>query len=90
MSFGHEKETKRSFKELPFYNALIKKPYMKRLNNIDLLCELLFYDELNIVKTSKAFKGYAKSYSIEIIDSKDLTVHLTNSKPILTICLKTY
>ena len=34
MSFWDEKETKRLFKELPFYNALIEKPYIKRLNKI--------------------------------------------------------
>ena len=33
-----------------------------------MLREFLFYNELNIVRTSISFKGYAKSYSIEIID----------------------
>ena len=37
-----------------------------------MLRELPFYDELNIAKTSKIFKGGARSYSIEIIDSKYL------------------
>ena len=32
-----------------------------------MLNELPFYDELNIVKTAKAFKKYAISYSIDII-----------------------
>ena len=36
---------KRSFKELPFYEASIKKPCTKDLNNIDMLRELPFYDE---------------------------------------------
>ena len=36
-----------------------------------MLCELPFCDELNIIKTSKALKGYERSYNIEIIDSKD-------------------
>ena len=67
MSFWDEKETKILFTELPFYNALIEKPYIKHLNNIDMLREFSF-QELNIVKVSKAFKGYARSYSIEIID----------------------
>ena len=47
----------------------------------ELLKELSFYNELNIEKTSKAFKGYARSYSIEIIDSKDPSGQLTTSKP---------
>ena len=88
MSFSDEKEAKRLFKELPFCNALIKKPYIKRLNNIDMLCELPFYDELNIVKVSKAFKGYARKYSIEIIDSKDPSVQLTINKPSIKDLLK--
>ena len=55
---------------MPFYNALIEKLYIKSLNNIDMLRVLPFYNELSVVKTSKAFKVYARSYSIEIIDSK--------------------
>ena len=57
VSFWDEKETKRLFKELLFYNALILKPYIKRLNNIDMLRELPFYTELNIAKISKAFQN---------------------------------
>ena len=37
MSFWDEKEVKRLFKELPFYNVAIEIPYIKRLNNINLL-----------------------------------------------------
>ena len=62
------------FQELSFYNTFIEKPRIKHLKNMDLLHELPFYDELNIVKTSKAFKGYARSYNIETIDSKDPSV----------------
>ena len=60
ISFSDEKEAKRLFEELPLHNALIKKPYIKHLNNIDLLCEPTFYNELNIVKTSIAFRGYTQ------------------------------
>ena len=45
------------FKELPFYNKYIEKPKIKHLKNIDLLSELPFYEELNVVKTDHAFKG---------------------------------
>ena len=38
------------FKELPFYNKHIEKPKIKRLKNIDLLSELPFYEELEIIK----------------------------------------
>ena len=75
MSFGDKKEL---FKELPFYNTPIKKPYMKCLNDIDLLRELPFHNESSIVKTSKRFRGYEKSYKIEIIGSK-ASVQLTAS-----------
>ena len=68
------------FKELPFFNVCIEKPKIKRLNNVDLLAELPFYDQLNIVKTDQAFKGYAVSYKVEIIDKKDLIVLLEVSK----------
>ena len=46
-----------------------------------MLCELLYYNELSIVKTSKAFKRYARSYNIELTDLTDLSVQLTISKP---------
>ena len=39
------------FKELPFYNTYTEKPKIKRVKNIDLLFELSFYEELNVMKT---------------------------------------
>ena len=45
-----------------------------------MLREIPFYNELSIEKTSKVFKGYARSYSIEIIDLKNPSVQLTISK----------
>ena len=53
MSVWDEKEVKRSLKALPVYKMLIEKPYTKCLNNIGKLRQLPFYDELNILKTSK-------------------------------------
>ena len=53
-----------------------------------MLCELPFYDELNTVKASKVFKGYARGQSIEIIDSQDPPVPLTVSKPSIEDLLK--
>ena len=49
------------FKELPFFNVSIDKPKMKGLKNIDLLSELPFYGQLNIIRTDQAFSGYAMS-----------------------------
>ena len=57
-------------KELPFYNKPIKKPKVKRLKNIDQLAELTFFDQLNVIKTNQAFRGYAISYKVEIIERK--------------------
>ena len=46
-----------------------------------MLRELLLFDDLNIVKVPKAIKGYARSYSVDVINSKDPSVQLTISKP---------
>ena len=77
MSFLDEEK---SFQILPFYNALIEKPKIKHLSNIELLHELPFYDELNVIKGSNAFKGYARSFKVEIIEAKDPLVQLESSK----------
>ena len=58
------------FKLLQFYGSYIEKPEIKKLNNVQLLKELLFYDELSIVKNKNAFSVYAQSYKIEIVDKK--------------------
>ena len=68
------------FKELPFYNKPIKKPKAKRLKNIDQLAELPFYEQLSVIKTNQAFRGYAMSYKVEIIEKKDPIVQLEASK----------
>ena len=58
----------------------LKKSTIKRLKNIDLLSELLFYAELNLIKTNHAFRGYATSYKVEINESKDRIKQLEASK----------
>ena len=68
------------FKELPFYNKPIEKPRIKRLADINLLAELPFYKQLSIVKANQAFKGYAISYKVEIVERKDLILQLEASK----------
>ena len=67
------------FKELQFYNQPIKKPKLKRLKNVDLLSELPFY-ELSTIKINRAFRGYAMSYKVEIIETKDAIMQLEASK----------
>ena len=79
MNFWDEKEAKGLLQELPFYKTFIEKPRIKLLKNADLLHELTFYGKLSIEKISEAFKGYARSYKTEIIDSKDTLVQLEAS-----------
>ena len=45
-----EKEAKRLFRKLPFYDTIIEKPNITKVKSLDLLSELLFYEELNILK----------------------------------------
>ena len=85
MSFWNARKV---FQILPFYNALIEKPEIKRLLNKKLLHELQFYDKLSIVKNSNAFKGYARSYKVEIIESKDPLVQLEASKSSIKVLFK--
>ena len=81
MSFGIKNKQKNFLKYfLPFYHVLIEKPKIKHLSNIELLHEFPFYDELSVVEISKTFKRYARSYKVEIIDSKDPLVQLEGSK----------
>ena len=83
------KRSKKLFLKVPFYNFLFEKPPIKHLKNKDLLHELPFYDELNIEKISKAFKGYARTYKIEIINLKDALAQLEASKSSNKDCLRT-
>ena len=68
------------FKEIPFYSKPAEKSKIKRLKNIDLLSELPFDKELSIIKTNHAFRGYARSYKVEIIERKDPISHLEAGK----------
>ena len=68
------------FKELPFYNKRIEKPKIKCLKNYDLLSELPFYEELNVIKTNHAFRSYVMSYKVELVEKKDPIKQLEASK----------
>ena len=74
------------FKKLPFYNKPIEKPKVKRFKDIDRLAELPFYEQLGVIKTDQAFRGYAMSYKVEIVEGKDPIVQLEVNK-VLKICL---
>ena len=55
----------------------MKQSKIKKLSNVELLNELLFYRSLNV-------KEIAKSYNIEIVDKEDPMVQLYSSK----LCVK--
>ena len=68
------------FKILSFYNTYIDKPEVRKLNKVQLLKELPFYEKLSIVKNKTAFSGYAQSYKVEIVDKKDVIIQLKASE----------
>ena len=66
----------------------IEKENIKKLNNVVMLRELPFYEELNRVKTVEALKNYAKSYNIEITKDNDQKMngplaHWEANKPVI-------
>ena len=42
--------------------------------------ELPFYEELNVIKANHVFRGYAESYKVELVEKKDPTEQLQESK----------
>ena len=87
MKEEHVLDNENLLKILPFYNVLIdfmKQSKIKKLANVELLNELPFYSGLNVKEIAEAFKRYAKSYNIEIVDKKDPMVQLYLSK----FCIK--
>ena len=73
-------DANKKFKILPFYGTYIDKSDVKKPNNVELLKELPFYDELSIAKIKTAFSGYAQSYKIELVDKRDVAVQLKASE----------
>ena len=67
-------------KGLLFYNKHIKQPRIKSLKNTDLLSELPLYEELNVIKTNHAFRGYAMSCEVEVTEKKDPIKQLEANK----------
>ena len=45
-----------------------------------MLSEAPFYEELNIIKTNHAFRGYAKNYKVQLVEKKDPLMQLEASK----------
>ena len=50
------------------------------MRNYELLLELPFYDDINIWRKERAFRGYAKTYKVEINNNKSWSDLLYVSK----------
>ena len=57
-----------------------KNQKLNALKNIDRLVQLLFSEQLTVIKTDQAFIGYAMAYKVEIIQRKDPNVQLEAGK----------
>ena len=77
MKEQHVLDNENLLKILPFYVLidLMKQSKIKNLTNVELL---------NVKEIPEAFKRYAKSYNIEIVDKKDPMVKLYSRK----LCIK--
>ena len=60
------------------------------MKNYELLRELPFYDDINISRKERAFRGYAETYKVEVIDNKSLSDSLSVSKNSIKIYLMNY
>ena len=83
MNEQYNLDNKKVLKIFPFYNVLIdfiKSDAVKKFNNVELMSELPFYKDLSVKEISEAFKRYAKSYKVEIVDKKDPLIQLYSSK----------
>ena len=50
------------------------------MKNYELLRELPFYDDINISRKERAFRGYAETYKVKVINNKSLSDSLSVSK----------
>ena len=72
--------TKKLLQEQPFYKQPIKKPRIKKLSNYELLRELPLCDDINISRKERAFRGYAETYKVKIINNRNLSDSLFMSR----------
>ena len=76
-------------KKLSLYNKHIEKPKIKGLKNSDLLSELPFYEELNVIKTKHAFKVYAISYKVKLVKKNPIKQLEASKSSIKDLCSET-
>ena len=62
--------TEELLSEQSFYKQSIRKPRTEKLTNHELLQVLPFYDDVGILRKSRAFKKYVETYEVETIDYK--------------------
>ena len=59
-------------------------PVLKKIEShpdvVNYFKELPFYEELDVIKTDRAFRGYAMSYKDDIVQKKDPLIQLQASK----------
>ena len=72
--------TKKLLQEQPFHKQPIKTPCIKKLCSFELFRELPFYHNINISRKERAFRRYAKTYKVEIINNKNLSDSFSVSK----------
>ena len=87
MNEQYNLDKKQILKILPFYNVLIdfiKSDAVKKFNNVELMKKLPFYKDFSVEEISEAFKRYAKSYRVKIVDKKDPMIQLYSSKVCIT------
>ena len=83
-------DVKNYFKKLPLYNTYIEQPNITKVKNIDLFSELPCYEELSVIKISQAFKRYAMSCKVELVEKKDPLIQLELSKSSIKACLMVF
>ena len=82
MNEQYNLDNKIFLKILPFYNVLID--FIKS-DAVELMSKLPFYKYLEVKEVSEAFKRYAKSYRVEIVDKKDPMIQLCSNKVRITV-----
>ena len=87
MNEQYNLDNKQVLNILSFYNVLIdfiKSDAVKKFKNVELMKKLPFYEDLSVEEISEAFKRYAKSNRVKIVDKKDPMIQLYSSKVRIT------
>ena len=58
------------FKDFHFIISTLKNQRLNAWKTLICFMNFLFYEELNVIKTNHAFRGYAMSYKVELVEKK--------------------